>query len=487
MYIQEGEQSGGPGATRHILHICGKYIGIDSGMGIQNDSLGGNYFPAETAYSRNLDLILLTHDHIDHSGGLPALVRDNPEAKVLMTRPTMMGAEIMLNDSLKIHDMNQKAVRRAGGSPVPFIYSTADIYSMFSRTGKIAEAGWYEIWSDWQFGFYSAGHDRGAMMTFIVPPEGPAYLITGDVCSHDQPTVKGVMLPPREFFGNLLDGRRIVIITETTYGNHEMSKSFEELWSEFGEFTKKMIRERHQILLPSFSKRAPNLVKFLSDSGIQTHIDGMARDIVMLHSKDTYSWCDQDIKMDIDRLIKTKMAVLYRKLDGKNSQEEHQLEASHRLATDAGCCCGMNYSPIISSSAMMDKGMSVKHGEHILPNRDGAVVFTGYMFPGSVGDAVLKMKRGDTVKLRTWDPGKRQETEKPVPVSCEVHRFGLSGHDTADKLAERIRRMHEICPVEAVIGHHGDADAYAGFARRVKAFNLNIPVFHGAHLKELPL
>lgn len=487
MYLQEGEQLIAPGATQSILYICGKYIATDSGMGIRDKKLGGNYFPAKTGYSSQLDLILLSHHHLDHSGNLPALVRDNPKAKVIMTRPAAMGAKIMLEDSLKIHETEQKAIRRAGGSPTPFVYSQTDILNLFQRTNPVSKPGWYEIWPGWSFGFYSAGHTRGAMMTFIIPPEGPAYLITGDICSHDQPIVKGVLLPPREFFGNRLNGKRIVLITETTYGNREVSKSMDEFWLEFVGFVKKMIEERHQILLPSFSDRAPNLVKKLTDFGIKPHVDGMAREFCLLHSQDAYRWCEQDIKLEIDELIKNKLAVLYRKLDRNSLPEEHQLEASHRMATASGSCCGINYSPIISSSAMMDKGMSVRHAERILPNRKGLVVFTGYMFPGTVGEAVLKMKKGDTVKLRAWDPEKRQDVDRPVPVSCEVHRFGLSGHDTADKLVKRVQLLNELCPVEAVIGHHGDAENFAGFQRKVQALNLNIPVFHGKHMQEIKL
>lgn len=327
-------------------------------------------------------------------------------------------------------------------------------------------------------------------MYFIVTPENTAYFITGDTCSHDQPVVRGVMLPPREFFGNRLDGKRIVMITETTYGDREMPKSFDELWSEFGEFIGKTIRERLQDLLPSFSDRAPNVAFKLIKCGIYPHVDGMARDFIMLHANDSYSWCPQDIKFEVEQFIQEKKLVLFRKLGSKSPQEEHQKEARHRMDAASGNCCGMNHSPIISSSAMMDKGMSVKHAEQILPNRKGAVVFTGYMFPGTVGEALLKMKKGDTVKLKTWDSANRREVEKPVPVSCEVHRFGLSAHDTADKLVERVKLMHELArPSEMmVIAHHGDAENVAGFMRRVDALNLNnTRVLHGKHMQEIQL
>ncbi|GEM_PF-3571160 len=487
LYLQAGEQLVAPGATQDVLRICGKYIARDSGMGIRDIKLGGNYFPSETEYDGRLDLILLSHHHLDHSGNLPALIRNNPKARVIMTRPAAMGAEIMLRDSLKIHETEQKKILRQGGSLTPFIYSASDIDSMLRRTTPIAGPGWYEVWPGWFFGFYSAGHTRGAMMTFIVPPEGPAYFITGDVCSHDQPVVKGVMLPPREFFGNRLDGKRIIMITETTYGNREMPESFDELWKQFGDCIVNTVKEGLQDLLPSFSDRAPNIALEMIKRGIYPHVDGMARDFILLHSKSDYSWCSQDIRFDVQKFLAEKKLVLYEKLDRNSPQEKHQAEERHRRDTASGSCCGMKNSPIISSSAMMDKGMSVRHGERLLPDRKARVIFTGYMFPGSVGESILKVKKGDTVKLKSWDPEKKCEMERPVPVSCEVIRFGLSAHDTADKLTDRVRLMNEICPLEALILHHGDQESVDGFTQRVRALNLDIPVFHGKHMKEIQL
>ncbi len=485
MYIQAGEQLKSPGATAHRLFICGKRIAIDSGMGIRDAKLGGNYIPVPGEHSEKLDLIIATHPHLDHTGHLPALARENPDALIIMSRPTAMGAEIMLKDSLKIHESDQKALLRAGKSATPFMYSSSDIGTMFARTRPVTKAGWCEVWPGWKFGFYSSGHTRGAMMTFIVPPKGPAYLVTGDVCSHDQPVVKGVMLPPKEFFGDILKGKSIVLITETTYGDRELDKPMEDTWNEFGEFVKRKVGERIQLLLPSFSDRAPNILKELSRRGIHSHIDGMARDFCMLHASPNYVWCEQDVILEIDDLIKQKLAVLYRKLTRGSPRGEHEAEAAHRRDTDEGNCCGIQYSPVISSSAMMDKGKSVEHAIRILPRKDTAVIFTGYMFPNSVGAKLLTLEKGDTVKMMEWNSRKKEEEARHVPVSCEVHRFALSGHDSAAKLVERVRRLNEICPVEAVIGHHGDDQNFNGFAQRVKSLNLGIPMLHGEHMTEL--
>ncbi len=488
MVTQLGEQRDGPGGTLTLIEAEDKVIAGDCGMGIDNErGSSGNYYPVltEKAYG-NVDLILLTHHHLDHSGALPLIAKMNPKAVIMMTDPCMAGAYIMIKDALKIAEQEAKKIRRQGGNPEPFIYDAINVGSLFRRIQPITKPGWHSIWPGWEIGFYSSGHTRGATMIFIVTPGKKAYWITGDVCSHDQPLVKGVMLPPEEFFGNRLKGKSVVMITETTYGNRVLDKSMPEIQKEVKALVKEAIKRQEQILFPSFADRGPSLLKLLTDGGIACHIDGMAARFCEVYAKRT--WCDQDINLEVEKLVAEKLAVLYKQFDRSASQEERQAEEVHRENTALGSCCGIQNSPIISSSAMLEQGRSVGYAEKILPNRKGRVIFSGYMFPGTTGEQILKVKRGTNIKLRTWDAKQRQEVVKPIPVSCEVSHFSLSGHDPADRLVERVARFHEkICPVEAVIGHHGDQENYAGFEQRVNALNLGIPVLHGAHLKELPV
>jgi metallo-beta-lactamase family protein len=488
-YVQLGEQKRSPGATSHgLFNINGKNIIVDSGMGIANKKVDENYFPIDP--QKQIDLIVITHHHLDHCGNLATIAKMNPNAVIIMTKPTSAGAYIMLNDALKIATQDQKRAQKEKLEVKSLPFDKRDIFDAFRRTRPVTNPGWYSIWPGWQIGFYSAGHTRGATMVFIIPPEGSAYFFTGDISSHDQPLVKGVMLPPKEFFGDHLKGKSIVMVTETTYGNRELSKPMPELQKEFQAFMKAKMRERIQSLLPSFADRGPALLKLLTDAGIACHVDGMVQDFCRMYAEN--SWCEQDILLKLDELIAKKLAILYPKLDKTAAQEEHESANRHRADTALGSCCGISYSPIISSSAMLDQGRSVQHAEKILPNRKATVVFTGYMFPGSLGEEVMRVKKGNTVKLNAWDSKLRKSFEKPVPVSCEVAHFGLSGHDEAPKLVERVVRFHELCreldaELAAVVGHHGDDENYAGFERRANALALGIPMFRGEHLKELPL
>lgn len=492
-YIQEGElnpytQMMGPGATGHILKIGGKIIAIDRGTGLGNKDRGeDNYYPVVTENSQKVDLILVTHCHLDHCGYIPALAAMNPEAKIIMTRPTALGALIMWEDSLKIHRSEErKRASQIDNETQQLIYDKEDIFDTLKRTKVIPRPGWWEVFPGLWFGFYPSGHTRGAMMTFILDESSHlVVMITGDISSHDQPLTKGVMLPPKDFFGDCLKGKKMVLVSETTYGNREAEKPMTEIYRALQNWVKKRIEERHPILAPSFATRGPDLLKLFTDAGIASHVDGMVRDFCYIADE---TWSEQDIPLNLKKLIDSKLAFIYEKIDRRHTREKWEDEEIHKTNTALGYCCGLpNPSPIISSSAMMDQGASVRHAYEILPNRNAGLVFTGYVFPHSTGAEILNVKKGETVKLRKWDPATKTETMKPVPVSCEVAHFALSGHDQASALAERVRLLNEICPIEAVIGHHGDDANFAGFEKRVKNFGLGIPVIRGAHMKEIEI
>ena len=486
MYQQLGEQKRSPGATSHLLN---KETLIDAGTGIEDKKVGENYSADYGQTRGKIKEIFISHYHFDHIGALIMAARGNPDAVIVMTRPTAAGGEIILRDSLKISSQDQKRARAEGKEVKPLPYDESDIRRTFLRIRPIDKPGWYAIGSK-LVGFYSAGHTRGATMMFIIIGD-KVYFYAGDANSHDQPLVKGVMLPPKEFFGDRLKGKEVVMVTETTYGNRELPKPMPQLQKDYQEFIKEKVRERIQALEPSFSDRAPSLLKLNSDAGIASHVDGMAVDFLHLYA--TSKWCEQDILLNLDELIAKKLAILYPKLAGSASQEQYEAADRHRIETALGNCCGLPYpSPIISSSAMLDQGRSVQHAERILPNRKANVIFTGHMFKGSTGEEIMKIEKGKNVKLNIWDPRLRHAVERSVPVSCEVTHFSLSAHDEAPKLAERVARFHELCrefgaKLTKVIGHHGDDENFAGSKRRIEALNLDISVFHGLHKVELPL
>ena len=117
----------------HFLQACGKNILIDCGMEQGNDVYENQELPVPAS---DVDYVLLTHAHIDHSGLIPLLYTNGFRGKVYTTRPTVDLCEIMLKDSAHIQEFeaewrNRKA-RRAGSEEYVPLYTTEDALGAIS-------------------------------------------------------------------------------------------------------------------------------------------------------------------------------------------------------------------------------------------------------------------------------------------------------------------------------------------------------------------
>ena len=111
----------------HCVTVNGKHILVDCGLQQGRDELDNTLLPFD---AKEIDYVLITHAHIDHSGRLPLLVKQGFEGEILTTRLTGRLLEIMLLDSANIQEsdaeyMNRKG-ERAGKERVEPLYTVAD-------------------------------------------------------------------------------------------------------------------------------------------------------------------------------------------------------------------------------------------------------------------------------------------------------------------------------------------------------------------------
>src|SRR3989344_2946893 len=137
------------GATMHLLRICGKNIIIDCGIGFdKNDEFQRQYLPdGNWLVGTRIDLIILTHKHLDHCGALVRLIWHHPEAMVWMSAKTFEGARIAIEDSLKIWRNDAKNASRQN-LPVSKPIFTAEMTDAFYKNPnlKVFDAPyWLEI------------------------------------------------------------------------------------------------------------------------------------------------------------------------------------------------------------------------------------------------------------------------------------------------------------------------------------------------------
>lgn len=463
--FQEYGQQMGIGASGAVIREAGRTIVIDWGVGFERDGdINLQYTPAgEYLKGEHVDLFIVTHAHIDHIGAAARFAAEHPEAIRVISKKAREAAEIMLQDSLKIMRCEQAAAERRGEN-YELIFDEDD-YSEFIGSFDLVvdKPGWYnDILDGWDIGLHWSGHDLGAMMILLVPPSGRPILYTGDIASHDQEIVPGVMLPSSEFMGDFLERPGLTMITEATNGAKKVTKSRRQIDEEFVAALRTVEMRGGSVLCPAFAKnRASNITLKMVKAGIVPHVDGLARKLLRVEIP------------NIDQLLKEGRIIFF--------EDDQPTASMHRELLSRGQDpCGHEFSPVIAPKATMDKGFAVEHALHTLPVRNNALFFTGYMFEGSVAKEVLEIERGRTIWLNRFKRGPAE-----VHVRCDVMHFDFTSHEQPDGLVERVRLVRP----ETLIVHHCSDAAYAAYTPALAANpHIRYPkTYHGSHMTEIPL
>src|SRR3989344_3816968 len=180
-YCQLGEETG-IGATAHLLRVCGKTIVADFGVSFSRNgefqiqsTPAGNFLTGE-----DVDLIIVTHAHLDHIGAVVRLIKEHPEASIIVSRKALEALRVMLKDSLKIMTHERTKAILAGLPDPGMVFESEDLYAFLDRAQSqdgvlvVEEDGWYDFdsgWDGWSFGIFDSGHDTGAKSFLIIPPD----------------------------------------------------------------------------------------------------------------------------------------------------------------------------------------------------------------------------------------------------------------------------------------------------------------------------
>lgn len=222
-------------AHQNILVDCGMFQGLKALRALNWEDLK---FDAS-----HIDVVLLTHGHLDHTGYLPRLVRQGFRGKILGTAPTLAITEIILKDSAKIHEEEAEKANKEGYSkhhPARPFYTIKEAERTI-KYFKVAENDkWINLQPEIKFRFQYVGHILGA--TFIeLEIFGKIMVFSGDIGRS-----KDLLLdaPRKPRWADYL-------FLESTYGNklHPEENISEKLIT----LVNKTIRDRGTLIIPSFA------------------------------------------------------------------------------------------------------------------------------------------------------------------------------------------------------------------------------------------
>lgn len=444
-----------------LLEACGRRILIDCGMEQGRDIYENCDIPVAAG---DIDCILLTHAHIDHSGKLPALAAAGFDNPVYATYATQKLCGIMLRDSAHIQESeaewkNRKA-QRSGGERHEPAYTVKDAEKLISLMVSCDYGKDYNISDGITVRFSDAGHLLGsASITVTVTENGVTkkILFSGDVGNIDRPLIRDPQKP--EYADT--------VVIESTYGDR-LHGERPDYVKQLTEIIQQTLDGGGNVVIPAFAvgrtQELLYLLREIKDNGLIKGHDGfpvwvdspMAVETTNIYSKDMEDYYDeQTIK-----LVESGINPI--SFDGLNLA----------VTSDESKMINFDTEPkvILSASGMCEAGRIRHHLKHNLWRSECTVLFVGYQSEGTLG---RKLIDGDTeIKL----------FGETITVNAQIKTMdGISGHADRDMLLNWLGALKNK-PDNVFVNHGEDGvcDAFASTVKQKLGFANVIAPYNGA-------
>ena len=449
------------GANRYVTGSCtmiesgGKRILVDCGLPQGNDAkTGGLQLPFD---AKEIDYLLLTHAHIDHSGRIPLLIKDGFIGVILATSATEELCSIMLADSAHIQEseaewQNRKA-KRSGQAIIEPLYTIEDAYKSLSYFKTIE----YEEKRTLQEGivvrYQDAGHLLGSatIELWITENEETRKLVfSGDIGNLDQPLIKDPVYVTEADF----------VIMESTYGNRNHPPLIDKDGKAITSLTR--AKELAAIIQRTFD-RGGNVIIPAFSVGRTQELLYLLR--IIIEEK----LCSESIPVFVDSPLSVKATNVFAgNLYGYMDEETMALVNKGinpilfdglTAVVDVDDSIALNYRKescvIISSSGMCEAGRIKHHLKHNLWRKECTVIFSGYQAVGTLGRSIYDGARHVTI------------FGEQIDIRCEITELhGTSGHADQDGLIKWLSAFEG--EVKRVFVVHGDEEVAPWFASYIQ-------------------
>jgi len=323
----------------------------------------------------DLEALIVTHAHLDHSGFSPAIVRDHG-CPIFSTPPTRDVSELLLLDYLSLQKENHKP------------YTNEDVMRLrgVEKTVNLRSTLWI---GDLAVTLYDAGHVLGSAMIRVELPEGPSILYTGDLNLGGTRTLKGAELD--------LPATDIVIIESTYGGDGDVHPSRKKVERKFVSDIKDTAERGGKIIIPCFALgRAQEVILTLLthiDSGamppIPIFVDGMIVTVNRIYSL-YWSW----LRPELQRRVRLS----------RRSPFEHELVEPVRNREEIFEIAEPYI--VVTTSGMLQGGPVIEYLKRLGGEERNLIYLTGYQVRGTRGRALLdgqreiQMPDGELIRIR---------------------------------------------------------------------------------------
>ena len=407
----------------HCLEVGGKKILIDCGLQQGRDEIDNASLPFHPG---QIDYVLVTHAHIDHSGRIPLLIKQGFQGRILTTRLTADLLDIMLQDSAHIQESDaeykNRKNQRAGRPMEEPLYTVEDAMRVREFMDTCEYGRQIHICDGVDAVFIDAGHLLGSASIRLTLTEGGetrTIVFSGDIGNVDQPIIRN----PQFFTG------ADYVVMESTYGN----RNHTEVWSytdELAQIIDETLGRGGNVVIPAFAVgrtqellyfireiKDKNLVKSVKDFPV--YVDSpLAKRATTIFCGDLRGYLDEEA-----------LALVQ---DGTHMFSFPGLHLTETV--EESKLLNMDRTPkvILSASGMCDAGRIRHHLKHNLWRKECTILFVGYQAVNTLGRSLLE--GADNVKL----------FGESIEVQAEICQLtGMSGHADREGLLRWVNSFEQ--------------------------------------------
>jgi len=429
--------------SKYLLEVDNKKILIDCGLFQGQKELRLRNWDRLPIEPETIDLVVITHAHIDHIGYLPRLVKDGFRGRIICTHASEDLMRILLKDAGKLQEEEALFAFKRGYSkhnkPEP-LFTVEDAERVFEFVESVGFEKEIRLLANLSLIYHNAGHILGSAIVELLL-EGrdtkKKIVFSGDLGRYDDP----IMNPPKTIT------EADVLLVESTYGNrlNPMDQVEEDL--------SKIINEANErngvIIVPAFAVGRTQLLIYYFH--------------LLMEKKRVPT-----LPIYIDSPMAISVTDLY-----ERHSDEHKIKVTHSDGNLISIFddphihfCNTRESSkalndlkksgiIISASGMATGGRVLHHLYHRLPKENDTVLFAGFQAEGSRGRRILEGE--PTVKIFGED----------VPVKCQVREInGLSAHADQQELLRWLGGFKHSPKMTFIT--HGEIESATIFSKKIE-------------------
>ncbi|MCK9225178.1 MAG: MBL fold metallo-hydrolase [Candidatus Muirbacterium halophilum] len=435
----------------HLVEADNKKFLIDCGMFQGPKKLVKKNYEDFLFNAKEIEFLILTHAHIDHSGLIPKLVKYGFEGTIYCSPPTGDLLPIMLEDSAHIQQMDtmheNRRRERQGLEPRDPLYEKEHAQKAIALIKKVDYENIIPINENISFSLHDAGHIIGSSMIELIIKDNNVeknILFSGDIGQWNVPIIRNPFQVKKCDY----------LFVESTYGDRLHKERVENHLS------------REEILL--------DIIKKTTERGGKTLIPSFAiertQEILYSINKMVKQGIFPDIKVYVDSPLAIRATEVFKKHTEVYDKEASELKENpfefknlvFTLTAEESMQINEEKEPsvIIAGSGMCNAGRIRHHLKHNLWKKETSVVFVGYQAEGTLGRYILE--KADTVKMMGMK----------IKVNAEIHKINaFSSHADYSEIIQWLKNFEEK-PKKAFI-IHGEEKSAQSLYEKITEIGIN--------------